>query len=71
MAEARTIENDDAIIPRGKIDQAAGFEILDHVAISVQQAQRRARATFDIVKRDAVYFQEMSSGGIVVLSFLA
>ena len=42
MAEARTIENDDAIILGGQIDQTAGFEILDHAAVAVQQDKRRA-----------------------------
>ena len=70
MAEARTIENDDAIILGGQIDQTAGFEILDHAAIAVQQDQRRARATFDIVQPDAVYLQELASGRIVVFSIL-
>jgi hypothetical protein len=42
MTEARTIENDDAIILSGQIDQTTGFEILDHAAIAVQQDQRGA-----------------------------
>ena len=42
MAEAGTIENDDAIVPCGQINQTAGFEILDHAAVAVQQYQRRA-----------------------------
>jgi hypothetical protein len=70
MAETRTIEHDDAIILSGQIDQTARFEILDHAAITVQQDQRGARATFDIVKPDAIYFQELTSGGIVVFSTL-
>jgi hypothetical protein len=42
MAEARTIENDDAIVLGGQINQTAGFKILDHAAVAVQQDQRRA-----------------------------
>ena len=42
MTEARTIENDDAIILSCQIDQTTGFEILDHAAIAVQQDQRGA-----------------------------
>jgi hypothetical protein len=70
MAEARTIETDDAITLGGYIDQAAGFEILDHAAIAVQQDQRRPRAAFDIVKMDAVYFQKLTSRRIVVFGGL-
>ena len=42
MTKAGTIENDDAIVPGGQINQTAGFEILDHAAVSVQKDQRRA-----------------------------
>jgi len=42
MTEPRTIENDDAMIFSGRSDQSAGFEILDHAAVAVQQDQRRA-----------------------------
>jgi hypothetical protein len=66
MAEARSIENDDAIILGSQIDQTTGFEILDHAAVAVQQDQRRARAPLDIVEPDSVYFEESTSVGIVV-----
>ena len=70
MAKAGTIESDDTIILGGQIDQTAGFEILDHAAVAVQQDQRHARATFDIVEPDAVYFQELTSGRVVAFSIL-
>jgi hypothetical protein len=70
MAEAGTIESDDAIIFGGQVDQAAGFEILDHAAIAVQENQRRAGAAFDIVKPDAIDFQEPTGGRIIVLGIL-
>ena len=37
-----------------KIDQTAGFEILDHAAVAVKKNQRLARAPFNIVQPNAI-----------------
>ena len=42
VAEAGTVENDDPVVLGGEINQTAGFEILDHAAVAVQQNQRFA-----------------------------
>jgi hypothetical protein len=36
VAEAGTIEDDDAVVLSRQLDQSAGFKILDHAAIAVQ-----------------------------------
>ena len=70
MAKAGAIEHDHTIILGGQIDQTAGFKILDHASHAVQQDQRHARATFDIVEPDAVYFKELTSGRVFAFSIL-
>ena len=42
MAEAGAVENDDPVVLGGKINQTAGFKILDHAAVAVQKNQRFA-----------------------------
>jgi hypothetical protein len=53
MSEPRRIERDHPVTPRREIHQAAGFEILDHAAIAVQQHERRAFAALGIVETNA------------------
>jgi hypothetical protein len=56
MAEPGTIENDNPVILGNKIDQTAGFKILDHASVAVQKDYGIACATFHIVQSDAVHF---------------
>jgi hypothetical protein len=49
VAETRTVEIDDPVCFGGKIDQPAGFEILDHAAVAVKKNRRFSRATFNVV----------------------
>jgi hypothetical protein len=37
VAEAGTVEHDDPVVLGSEINQTAGFEILDHAAVAVQQ----------------------------------
>ncbi|GIQ75532.1 hypothetical protein BraRD5C2_39730 [Bradyrhizobium sp. RD5-C2] len=39
VAEARAIKYDYAVVPGGKIDEAACFKILDHAAVAMKQDQ--------------------------------
>jgi hypothetical protein len=65
VAEAWAIENDDPKILGGEVDQAAGFEILDHASVTVQKHYGIARATFDVVKPHAVDVKESAHRRIV------
>ena len=65
VAEAWAIENDDPIILGGKVDQTAGFEILDHASVTVQKHDGIACATFDVVKPHAVDVKESAHRRIV------
>jgi hypothetical protein len=42
---ARTVEHDDTVIFRYEIDETAGFEILDHAAVSAMYRFNRAADT--------------------------
>jgi hypothetical protein len=50
MTEPWSIENNDAILLRGLLDEAAGNEILHHAAISMQQDERFALTRLPIVQ---------------------
>lgn len=55
---AGTVKHDHAILLRGKRNETAGFKILHHAAVAMQQDQRLAVAAFDVVQSDAVDVDE-------------
>ena len=67
MAETGTVENDDPVVLGSKIDQSAGFEILNHAAVTVQKHERIPCTTLNVVKPNAVHLKEATSGRIVSL----
>ena len=67
VAVSRAIEHDDPVILGSQLDQAARFEILNHAAVAMEQYQRSARATLDIVKPDVIDLNESSGRRIVAL----
>ena len=70
MAETGTIKNDNPVILGREIDQTAGFKVLDHAPIAVEQNHRVACAALDIMQPDAVDLQKATGRRIVALGFL-
>jgi hypothetical protein len=62
VAEARTIEDKNAVSGAQSLRNPAGDEIPDHAAIAVQQDHRRAAALIDIVQADSVHRNELADG---------
>src|ERR1700754_4232881 len=67
VAETGTVDDDDPVFLCGQIDQPAGFEILNHAAITMQKHQRFAGASFQVVQPDTVHIKEPASRRVVVL----
>jgi hypothetical protein len=70
VAEARTVEHDDAVILRDEVDETTGLEILNHTAIAVKKDDGVAFATLDIVQEHAVRFDEPASRRVGALGLL-
>jgi hypothetical protein len=52
MAEARTVEHDDAVSLGQVVDDSADLEILDHCAVAMQQDDRRAVAPVEVMEAE-------------------
>ena len=70
VAESRTIKRNDTMLLRRHLDETARCEVLNHAAIAVQQNDRFARASIDIVKPDAVYIYKPACRWIFALRLL-
>jgi hypothetical protein len=69
VAKAGTVDDNDPVVLGSKIDQSAGFEVLDHAAVAMQKHQRLAGASFHVVQPDTVHIKELAGWRIVVLCF--
>ncbi len=67
VAVSGAIEYDDAVVFGGQFDQAAGFEILNHAAVTVEKHQRPAGAALQIVDPHAFDLDEAPGRRIVAL----
>src|SRR5699024_7141569 len=67
VAVAGAVEGDDAVGAGGGVEEAAGLEVLDHAAVAVQEDERRAFASLDIVQADAIHGEEPSARRIAAL----
>src|SRR5690242_15586741 len=67
VAEARTVEHDDAVSLCQAVDNAADLELLDHRAVAMQQNQRRALAAVEVVEPDAVELDEAAMRRMLAL----
>ena len=55
---SRPVKHDDAILLGGLVEQPARLEILDHAAVAVQQDERLAFSTLDVVQPDCIDLEE-------------
>jgi hypothetical protein len=67
MTEPRAVEHNHLIVLRRQIDQAAGFEILDHAAIAVKQNQRPTLSALHVVQSYPVDLDELPLWRIIAL----
>jgi hypothetical protein len=70
VAISRPVEDDDAILLGGLVKEPARLEVLEHASVAVQQDERFAFATLDIVQADTIDLEESSLGGIAALRIL-
>jgi len=70
VTEAGAIEGYGSEFPRSQIDETARFEILNHTAVAMQQHHRIAGASFGVMKADAIHFDKLASGRILLLGVL-
>ena len=70
MAEPRAIEYDDAVVFGSKIDEAAGFKVLDHASIAVQKHKRITRAALNVMKPHALHLQKLTLRRIITFGLL-
>ena len=70
VAKSRTVEHDHAVAFSRHIDDAARLEILDHTAVAVQKDQRLAFAALDVMKANAVNFDELAGRRVLALGFI-
>jgi hypothetical protein len=65
VAETRTVYNNDTVVLGSEIDQTARFEVLDHAAVAVQENERFAGTSFDIVQPNTLDVEEAASGRVL------
>src|SRR6478609_48294 len=65
VAEAGTIEHDDAIVLGSEVDQAARLEILDHAAIAMEQHQGASGSALHVMQANSVDVDEPSLRWVV------
>lgn len=71
VAEAGPIEYDYPVFFGDQIEQSAGYEILNHAPVAVQQNYGVARSTFDVMKPHAVHVDEPARRRVLSLGLFA
>jgi hypothetical protein len=70
VTKSRSVKGDHAVFFRCQIDQPAGFKVLDHAAVAMQEDQRSSRPPLNVVEAQTVHCYESSERRVPPFSFM-